>query len=92
MKFFDSQTVIQLVSILVGLAIAWSKIDNTVSNIKDIRSQDIQRIEKLEAATKELEKDIGNIEKHNIELSTDIKYIKETLKDIANTLKTTQKQ
>ena len=92
MKFFDGQTVIQLVCILVALAVAWGKIDTTVSNIKDIRLQDIQRIEKLELATKELEKDVGNIEKHNIEISTDIKYIKETLREIAISLKNSTKQ
>jgi hypothetical protein len=75
LKSFGTSNIVTILSIVFACGLGWGKIEKTIEEFKIIRNGDIHRIEKVEISQENLKDKFHSLEKNQIQISTDIKYI-----------------
>lgn len=68
-------SILTFITIVVACSLSWGKMNGTVDEFKTLRDGDLRRIEKVEVNHEILKEKVSGIEKHNVQLGADIKYI-----------------
>lgn len=84
---FTIETLIQILVLAASIGLMYGKLSSSMESVQTDRKLDLARIEKIEIILEHNKKDIIELEKKHIEITSDLKYIRETLKSISEKIK-----
>lgn len=78
--------ILSILSVIFAAGLFYGKINTTTDEFKTLRVGDLARIEKIEISNELLKDKVHNLEKNNVQLSSDIKYIVSSIDEIKKLL------